>query len=156
MIFRLKFSEKTTKKQNIDYREFLTGYQRCRNIIIILLCVTQQLKLKINYRPLFTCKEDSRRLNILPLGREKRFYLVIIVANFSKTQTEWVGHINSPLGVFIFTLQNTPSLPGYTFNILPNGQGERGASFDLIIARSFFERLISKFVYLVLLVNVGK
>ena len=40
-----------TAKQYIEYREFLTDYPCCQNIImIILLCATQQLKLKINYR----------------------------------------------------------------------------------------------------------
>ena len=65
-------------------------------------------------------------------------------------------YINSPLGVFIFTLRTTPSLPGYMSKILPNGQCERGTSFDLIITRSFFERLISDFVHLLRLVSVGK
>ena len=41
-------------------------------------------------------------------------------------------------------------------NILPNGQCERGTSFDSIITRSFFERLIVEFVNLVRLVSVGK
>ena len=101
MIFRLKFSEKTTKKQNIDYREFLTGYQRCRNIIIILLCVTQQLKLKINYRPFFTCKEDSRRLNILPLGREKRLSCYNSRKFFKNTnRMSWTYQL--PIGCFYF------------------------------------------------------
>ena len=39
-------------------------------------------------------------------------------------------------------------------NILPNGQCERGRSFDLIITRLFFERLISDFVHLVQQVSV--
>ena len=41
-------------------------------------------------------------------------------------------------------------------NILFNGQYDRGTSFDLILARSFFERLDLEFVLLVRLVNVGK
>ena len=76
--------------------------------------------------------------------------------NFSKTQTERLERITSPLGVFVFTLRTTPLLPGYMSNILPNGQCERATSFDLIITRMFFERLISDFVHLVQLVSVGK
>ena len=62
--------------------------------------------------------------------------------------------LSSPLGVFIFTLRTTPSLPGYMSNILPNGQCECGTSFDLIITRSFFEMLIPEFVDLVRLVII--
>ena len=51
MIWQIKFVDftteilwKTTENQCIDYREFLTDYPRCRSIIRILLCATEQLK----------------------------------------------------------------------------------------------------------------
>ena len=58
--------------------------------------------------------------------------------------------------VFVFKLRATLLLSGYMFNILPNGQCEPTASFDLIITKSLFERFISEFVHLVQLVSGGK
>ena len=94
----------------------------------------------------------------LPLGREGRFCLIIVYQThyFFKTQTERFGCISSLLGVFIFYTTNYSIATCIMSNILPTGQYERAASLDLVITRSFFERLISEFVHLTRLVSVGK
>ena len=102
----------------------------------------------------FTRKEDSVCLNILPLGRERKFYLMIVYwsDNFPKTKIERLGCVNSPLNVFLHYEVLHHCLNIYLFN----GQYDRSTSFDLILTRSFFERLDLEFVLLVRLVNVGK